>query len=77
MQFYSVDTNTIYPPVLEIQWDDQVFETGSLPPLQTADMFVALDNNPGVFYSESINIFLVVVLSYIHQSNYFGNHNLF
>ena len=55
MQFYSVDTNTIYPPVLEIQWDDQVFETGSLPPLQTADMFVALDNNPGVFYSESIN----------------------
>ena len=57
MQFYSVDTNTIYPPVLEIQWDDQVFETGSLPPLQTADMFVALDNNPGVFYSESINRF--------------------
>jgi len=57
MQFYSVDTNTIYPPVLEIQWDDQVFNTGSLPPLQTADMFVALDNNPGVFYSESINRF--------------------
>jgi hypothetical protein len=22
MQFYSVDTNTIYPPILEIKWDD-------------------------------------------------------
>jgi hypothetical protein len=35
----------------------QVFETGSLPPLSTSDIFVALDNNPGVFYSESINRF--------------------
>jgi hypothetical protein len=57
LQFYSVDTNTIYPPVLEIQWDDQLWDTGSLPPLTTADAFVAVDNNPGVFYSESINRF--------------------
>jgi len=57
LQFYSVDTNTIYPPVLEIKWDDQEFNTGSLPALSTSDIFVALDNNPGVFYSESINRF--------------------
>jgi|TARA_R110000851_G_scaffold179070_1_gene326088 hypothetical protein len=57
MQFYSVDTNTIYPPQLEIKWDDQSFETGLLPPIQTTDMYVALDSNPGVFYSESINRF--------------------
>ena len=57
MQFYSVDTNTIYPPQLEIKWDDQSFETGSLPPIQTTDMYVALDSNPGLFYSESINRF--------------------
>ena len=57
MQFYSVDTNTIYPPQLEIKWDDQSFETGSLPPIQTTDMYVALDSNPGIFYSESINRF--------------------
>lgn len=57
MQFYSVDTNTIYPPCLEIKWDDQSFETGSLPPIQTTDMYVALDSNPGIFYSESINRF--------------------
>tara|TARA_R110000803_G_scaffold67767_4_gene129528 strand:+ start:2549 stop:3976 length:1428 start_codon:yes stop_codon:yes gene_type:complete len=57
IQFYSVDTNTIYPPVLEIKWDDFSFIPGSLPALKTADLFVALDNNPGVFYSESVNRF--------------------
>ena len=57
MQFYSVDTNTIYPPTLEIKWDDQLFNTGSLPEIATTDLFVALDSNPGVFYSESINRF--------------------
>lgn len=59
LQYYSVDTNTIYPPVLEIKWDDQTFNPGGLPPLTTSDMFVALDNNPGVFYSESVNRFRV------------------
>ena len=57
MQFYSIDTNTIYPPQLELRWDDQSFETGSLDEINTQDLFVALDNNPGVFYSESINRF--------------------
>jgi hypothetical protein len=57
MQFYSVDTNTIYPPLLELKWDDSLFETGSLPPIQTADLFVALDNNPGEFYLDSVNRF--------------------
>ena len=57
MQFYSVDTNTIYPPALEIKWDDQVFTTGSLNEISTPDLYVALDNNPGVFYSGSINRF--------------------
>jgi hypothetical protein len=57
MQFYSVYTNTIYPPCLEIKWDDSSFETGSLSEIDTADLFVALDNNPGTFYSSSINRF--------------------
>lgn len=57
MQFYSVDTNTIYPPLLELKWDDSSFETGSLPPIQTTDLFVALDNNPGEFYLDSVNRF--------------------
>lgn len=57
MQFYSVDTNTIYPPQLEIKWRDFVYNTGSLPVINTPDLFIAVDNNQGVFYSESINNF--------------------
>jgi len=57
MQFYSVDTNTIYPPVLEIKWDDSSFETGSLNEISTSDLFVSLDSNPGVFNLDSVNRF--------------------
>jgi len=57
LKFYSVDTNTIYPPELEFRWDDQSFETGSLSEIDTTDLFIGLDSNPGVFYSESINRF--------------------
>ena len=57
MQFYSVDTNTIYPPCLEIKWDDSSFETGSLSEISTPDLFVALDSNPGTFNPESVNRF--------------------
>lgn len=55
-KFYSVDTNTIYPPVLEIKWDDSIYST-NLTEIGTTDVFMALDENPGVFYSESINRF--------------------
>ena len=57
LQYYSIDTNTIYPPVLEMKWDDQSFETGSLSEINTSDLLIALDNNSGIFYSESINRF--------------------
>ena len=57
MQFYSVDTNTIYPPCLELKWDDQVFNTGSLSPITTSNFYASLDNNPGIFYSNSVNRF--------------------
>jgi hypothetical protein len=61
LSYYSVDTNTIYPPQLEIKWDDSVYETGSLNVINTPDLFVALDNNQGIFYSESINNFRLSV----------------
>jgi hypothetical protein len=57
MQFYSVDTNTIYPPCLEIKWNDQVFDTGSLSPITTSNFYASLDNNPGIFYTDSVNRF--------------------
>lgn len=56
MQFFSVDTNTIYPPVLEMKWDDSEYST-TLNPIDSEDIYVALDNNPGKFYKDSVNKF--------------------
>ena len=30
LNFYSIDTHTIFPPCLEIKWDDSIYTTGSL-----------------------------------------------
>ena len=59
MQYYSVDTNTIYPPELEIKWDDSTWNTGSstITELFQPNAFIELAENPGIFYSESINRF--------------------
>lgn len=52
IKFFSSDTNTIYPPVLEVRWDDTTFETGSLDPLDSDDMIVYV-KNLGTEYKES------------------------
>jgi hypothetical protein len=59
MQYYSVDTNTIYPPELEFRWDDSSWDTGSSATtvLNEQNMYISLAENPGVFFSESINRF--------------------
>ena len=59
MQYYTVDTNTIYPPELEIRWDDSTWNTGSstTTELFQPNAFIELAENPGLFYSESINRF--------------------
>ncbi len=33
LKFFSRDTSTIYPPKLEVEWDDHSWSTGSLEPL--------------------------------------------
>ena len=55
-RYYSVDTNTIYPPTLELKWDDSSYST-TLSEITTTDVFIGLDSNPGIFYSESVNRF--------------------
>ena len=56
VKFYSIDTYTIYPPQLEFRWDDTI-HSSSLSEVQTEDIFMSLDENPGVFYEDSINRF--------------------
>jgi hypothetical protein len=60
MQFYSVDTNTIYPPQLEFKWVDyQTVLTGSATGsiLQTTNIVSSLAENPGKFTPQGVNRF--------------------
>jgi hypothetical protein len=55
-RFFSIDTNTIYPPQLEFRYNDYVFDTGSSENtiLPQVESFISLYNNQGTYYSESI-----------------------
>lgn len=60
MQFYSVDTNTIYPPELEFKWVDySTVLTGSATSsiLNTTNIVSSLAENPGEFLPESVHRF--------------------
>ena len=61
LKYFSVDTNTIYPPDLQISWDDFSWNTGSSTQtvLNTLPANVNLAQNPGVFYNQSINRFRI------------------
>ena len=59
MKYYSVDTNTIYPPQLEFKWRDySTVLTGTESTIvSNPNIKMSLAENPGVFYSGSINRF--------------------
>ena len=38
LKFFSTDTHTIYPPKLEVVWDDSSWSTGSLSALSSSDL---------------------------------------
>ena len=58
MQYYSIDTNTIYPPQLEFRWNDYVYNTSSaITSLSGSNLYINLDENPGEFFPDSVNRF--------------------
>jgi hypothetical protein len=61
LKFFSVDTNTIYPPELEFKWKDYRFNTGSSSQtiINTSQLYASVTENPGFFYPESINKFRI------------------
>jgi len=59
LKYFSVDTNTIYPPHLEFRWDDFVWQTGSLSLLSTTSPYVEIAENPGEFNQGAKNRFRV------------------
>lgn len=52
LSFFSVDTHTIYPPTLEMKWDDSSY-TGSLSEISNSDFVVTIGNNQGIYKIET------------------------
>jgi len=46
LNFFSADTHTIFPPCLEMRWDDAIFNTGSLSVISNSDTELSVTNNP-------------------------------
>ena len=53
LNYFSVDTHTIYPPTLEFKWDDSSYNTGSLSVVSNNSTIVTLGNNPNVFKNDT------------------------
>ena len=55
-RYFSIDTNTIYPPLLNMKWEDYYFTTGSSNNkiLGTQESFMSIYNNDGTYYSGSV-----------------------
>jgi hypothetical protein len=84
LKFFSRDTNTIYPPQLEIKWDDSVFNTGSNNNtiLDTNEALIAIPNNKNEYYPEEIAKFKINAIekfparTYLTASSYTSNFYL-
>lgn len=53
LEYFSVDTHTIYPPTLEFRWDDSSYNTGSLSTVSNSSFVVTLGNNPSTFKNDT------------------------
>lgn len=82
LKYYGLDTNTIYPPFLEIKWDDSTYNTGSLPVLANNVCVVNLTNNRGRYSDEGKQRFRLSARpkypqrSFTTSSAYLYNHAL-
>jgi hypothetical protein len=57
LKYFSVDTHTIYPPVLEFGWNDSVFSTGSKSIINDTNFVVTFKNNQYEYQRGSIQRF--------------------
>jgi len=60
-KYFSGNTHTIYPPALEIRWDDSSYVTGSLVVVTSSLFTLTLGNNKAEFHEDSIQRFRVNV----------------
>ena len=60
-KYFSANTHTIYPPCLEIRWDDSSYVTGSQS-VMDSDLYVtSMGNNKNIYQQDSVQRFKVKV----------------
>jgi len=60
LQYYSMDTHTIYPPCIDFKWNDFSYVTSStISTIATSQLYASIINNDGFFYSQSVQQFRV------------------
>ena len=74
LQYFSRETHTIYPPKLEVVWDDSSFSTGSLSALSSTDLErgKVYFQNLKAEYKESSKVRLRVVGRELYPSSSFS-----
>ena len=58
-KYFSSNTHTIYPPCLEIRWNDSIYNTGSLSILDSDLYITSIGNNKGEYQQDSVQRFRV------------------
>ena len=77
LKYYSVDTNTIYPPQLEFRWRDYTsISLSSSSIVSTPNLKLSLSENPESFFPDSVNRFYVNV-SPLYPTRVYQTSSLF
>ena len=58
-KYFSGNTHTIYPPCLEVRWDDWSYNTGSLSVTTSPNIVATLANNQSEYQQDSVQRFRV------------------
>jgi len=61
LKYFSDNTHTIYPPTLEIRWNDFSYSTGSLSVITSSYVAITINNNKSEYQQDSIQRFRVAV----------------
>lgn len=60
-KYFSGNTHTIYPPCLEIRWNDYIYNTGSLQFITSPNIVATLANNQSEFQQDSVQRFRISI----------------
>jgi hypothetical protein len=77
-KYFSANTHTIYPPCLEIRWNDFSYSTGSLAVVTSSYFTAVVNNNKEEYQQDSIQRFRIAVRDLYNPTTFrtsvsFGN----